>query len=135
MPYYHIGSENYWVNGNSPVIEESYIASLKTGLPLNSVMVSRTSISQTLANLDLFWEPGNNYPVLKDYDPEKSLLIVRHRNGILNENELRIIEKSILIDSNSHMLFYRFHLDSLEVIQQEYAARMTMRANRETILA
>ncbi len=129
MPYYHIGSENYWVNGESPVIEASYIASLKTGLPLNSVMLSRTSISQTLANLDLFWEPGSGYPVLEDYDPARPLLIAQRRNGQLNANETRIIGKSILIDSNSHMFFYQLYPDSLRQMEKEYLAGMAERAN------
>jgi hypothetical protein len=123
MPYYHVGSENYWVGGNSPLINESYIASLKTGLPLNSVTLSRTSISQTLANLDLFWEPGNNYPVLRDYDPQKPLLIIKHMNGILNATEVGIIEKSTLIDSNMHLKFYRLNPDSLEALRLEHAER------------
>jgi hypothetical protein len=129
MPYYHIGSENYWVGDGSPVTEESYIASLKTGLPLNSVMLSRTSISQTLANLDLYWEPGSDYPGLHNYKPGSPLLVVRHRNGRLNENEERIIGKSELIDSNSHMLFYRFYPDSLERILEEHACRMAEKAD------
>jgi MFS family permease len=133
MPYYHIGSETYWVNGTSPVIERSYIASLKTGLPLNSVMLSRTSISQTLANLDIFWEPGSGYPVLKDYDPEDPLLIMRDKKGILNENESMIIEKSTLIDSNGHTLFYRFYLDSLEAIRQEHLDSMVKRAKHSML--
>ncbi|MFC2081296.1 hypothetical protein ACFLR8_03715 [Bacteroidota bacterium] len=128
MPYYHVGSENYWVNGNSPVIEDSYIASLKTGLPLNSVMLSRTSISQTLANLDLFWEPVSGYPVLQDYDPEKPILILRHRNGNLNENEAGIIGKSTLIDSNNHLFFYRLYPDSLMELSQDHAIGLAHRA-------
>jgi hypothetical protein len=128
MPYYHIGSENYWIGDGSPVIEESYIASLKTGLPLSSVMLSRTSISQTLANLDLFWEPGRSYPVLERMDPVKPVLVVRHRKGILNENESRIIGKSVAIDSNRSMLFYRLYPDSLERILQEHAEWMARKA-------
>lgn len=124
MPYYHIGSENYWVNGNSPVIEDSFIASLKTGLPLNGVMLSRTSIGETLANLDLFWEPAGSYEVLRQYDPVKPILVARHRNGELNANELRILEKSSLIDSNNQLFFYSLYPDSLTRIQQEYSDRL-----------
>jgi len=32
FPYFHVGSENYWVGGDSPVQADAYVASLKTGI-------------------------------------------------------------------------------------------------------
>ncbi len=128
MPYYHIGSENYWIGDGSPVTGESYIVSLKTGLPLNSVMLSRTSISQTLDNLDLYWEPGAGYPILEQFDPDKSILLLRHRDGNLNQNELRIIGEAVAIDSNRNLIFYRLLPDSLQRVPLEHAAWMRERA-------
>ncbi len=122
MPYYHIGSENYWIGDGSPVTEDSYIASLKTGLPLNSVMLSRTSIGQTLANLDLIWDPGPAYPVMDDYDAGKPLLIIRHRDGVLNENEERILGESEAIDSSLKLLFHRLYPEDLENLAREHEA-------------
>lgn len=116
LPYYHIGSENYWVNGLSPAIEESYFASLKTGLPLNSVMMSRTSISQTLANLDLHFEPYLEYPVLKKYHPDKPILLMQMLNADLSEAEKNLVKHSILIDSGENVKYYKLYPDSIHAI-------------------
>ncbi|MFC2112804.1 hypothetical protein ACFLTA_05995 [Bacteroidota bacterium] len=116
LPYYHIGSENYWINGNSPVIEHSYIASLKTGLPLNSVMLSRTSINQTLAGLDLFYEPYHKYPVLDLYQPGKPVLLMHQGNKELSTQERELINNSILIDSGGNIKYYKMYPDSFNAL-------------------
>jgi hypothetical protein len=87
-------------------------------------MLSRTSISQTLANLDLIWEPGSSFPVLADYDAEKPLLVIRHRQGTLNPNEGRILGKSVPVDSSSTLLFYRLSPDTLQAILREHQGEM-----------
>ncbi len=128
FPYFHIGSENYWKNGDSPVIDHAFIASLKTGLPLNAVMLSRTSISQTLNNLDLYYEPCREYPVLKDLETTKPYLLIRCKDCSLTDNEWRLINKSVLIDSNSILYFYRFYPDSLESIIKEHQAELSLKS-------
>jgi len=128
FPYFHIGSENYWKNDNSPVIEHAYIASLKTGLPLNAVMLSRTSISQTLNNLDLYYEPCSEYKVLQDLQTLKPYLLMRCKNCKLTDNEWRLIHKSTMIDSSNNLYFYRFYPDSLEAILKEYHAELNQKA-------
>jgi len=79
---YHIKHDtSYWYGDNSPSVEHAFIASIKTGLPLNAVMMSPTSISQTLGNLDIWFEPYRKYPVLSSYKPGKPLLLLQSRNG------------------------------------------------------
>jgi hypothetical protein len=63
IPYFHVGSENYWLNDVSPNHADAYIASLKTGLPLNAVMLSRTSLGESLKNIDLVLEPQCEYGI------------------------------------------------------------------------
>jgi hypothetical protein len=130
FPYFHIGSENYWKNDNSPIIEHAYIASLKTGLPLNAVMLSRTSIHQTLNNLDLYYEPCNEYPVLKDLQNSKPYLLMRCKGCNLTDNEWRLIHKSTLIDSSNNLYFYRFYPDSLEALLKEYHTELLLKAQK-----
>jgi len=119
LPYFHIGSENYWYGDHSPVIEQAFIASIKTGLPLNAVMLSRTSISQTLGNLDIWFEPYHEYPALSNYKSGKPLLLLQARNGVLSENEKNLLDQAVLIDSSRQTFFYEYYPDSLTGMLRE----------------
>jgi hypothetical protein len=96
-------------------------------------MLSRTSISQTLYNLDLWFEPYHEYPVLRYYAAGKPLLLLQAREGTLSQNEKRLVERSALIDSNKHMLLFEFYPDSLEGILRdtELELRRELEAQRE----
>ncbi len=122
FPYFHVGSENYWVGGDSPVQTDAYVASLKTGLPLNAVMLSRTSISQTLKNLDLCLEPYRNYPILDDLPSRKPFLFVYKKNTQITENEKRLIDHAQYLTGNKSLEFYRFYPDTLKALVREHQA-------------
>ncbi len=130
FPYFHVGSENYWVGGLSPIINYAFITSLKTGLPLNAVALSRTSLHQTLNNLDIYFEPCKEYPVLKDLKTSKPYLLIRCKNCNLSDNEWRLIHKSTLIDSSNILYFYRFYPDSLGAILKDYHTELFLKAQK-----
>ncbi len=130
FPYFHVGSENYWYGGLSPIINHAFITSLKTGLPLNAVALSRTSLHQTLNNLDIYFEPCKEYPVLKDLKTFKPYLLIRCKNCNLSDNEWRLIHKSTLIDSSNILYFYRFYPDSLGAILKEYHTELFLKAQK-----
>jgi hypothetical protein len=130
FPYFHVGSENYWIGGLSPIISHAFITSLKTGLPLNAVSLSRTSLHETLNNLDIYFEPCREYPVLKDLKTNKPYLFIRCKNCILTDNEWRLIHKSTLIDSNNILYFYKFYPDSLGAILKEYHTELFLKAQK-----
>ncbi len=120
FPYFNVGSENYWVGGNSPAQTDAYVSSLKTGLPLNAVMLSRTSISQTLKNIDLYFEPYKSYPVLKDLTSSKPFLFMYKKNTKITYNEKRLIDHAEFITENKTLSFYRFYPDSLPALLREH---------------
>ena len=126
LPYFHIGSENYWVGDRSPSTEPAYFASIKTGLPLNAVMLSRTSISQTVMNLDLIYEPYHDYPVLPFYISDKPILMMYAIKATLSENEKRLIDHSVLVDSNSTLRFYKFYPYTIPVLLEKARNRMIL---------
>jgi hypothetical protein len=124
LPYFHIGSENYWVGDGSPVITPAYAASLETGLPLCSVMLSRTSIRQTLKNLDLVWEPYVPYPVVKDFRDNRPLLLLVHRKGTLTVPEKGLVRKGIPVAESDEVAYYRLEIDSLLSLVPERRAQL-----------
>ena len=128
LPYFHIGSENYWLHGNSSNHASSFIASLKTGLPLNAVMLSRTSISESLKNIDLVMEPVSEFELLKDIPNNKPYLLMVYKKGSLNPNERRLVDHSIFLEENSDYSFYKLQLEDLNHLGKEYDAELKERA-------
>ena len=133
LPYFHIGSENYWVGGDSPVITDAYAASLGTGLPLTAVMLSRTSITQTLMNLDLAMEPYHEYPILEAFTDPRPLLILRHKKGRLSEAEQNLVDKAVLLTENDHLLIYHLSLDSIPRLITERQRELALLAHDSNI--
>ena len=131
LPYFHIGSENYWHGDRTPVIADAYAASLGTGLPLTAVMLSRTSIKQTLMNLDLILEPYHNYPILEEFPDQKPLLILRHKKGGLSEHEHDLISKAELLTENDHLKIYHLTLDSIPGLISDRQKELSQLAEKQ----
>lgn len=52
VPYFHVGSENVGVDAHGSIKRDAMTASLLTGLPITAVAMSRTSLQQTLHNVE-----------------------------------------------------------------------------------
>lgn len=76
IPYFHIGSDNFWLEPEGFVQQNAMVLSLQSGLPLCAVMMSRTSIGQTYRQLQLVGEPYRDPIILQDYPNTKPLLML-----------------------------------------------------------
>jgi len=75
LPYYHIGSENIWMQVTGKHLHHGLHVSLETGLPLMGVFMTRTSLSQTLNQVEFIGEPYRVPKILDDLPNEKPILI------------------------------------------------------------
>lgn len=119
LPYFHIGSENYWIGNGSPSVKPIFIASMKTGLPLTSVMMGRTSMSQTVKNIQLFMEPYNGYDIMKYWSSSKPFLVLFAKDGMLTIPERDIKNKAELITSNNELEIRKIYKSDFEQILAE----------------
>lgn len=76
IPYFHIGSDNFWEEPEGFVQQNAMVLSLQSGLPLCGVMMSRTSVGQTFLQLQLVGEPYRYPLILDDYPNTKPLLML-----------------------------------------------------------
>ncbi|MCX6223814.1 MAG: hypothetical protein NTV01_03545 [Bacteroidia bacterium] len=76
LPFFHIGSENIWIESSCGMLEEAFNVSLKTGLPIHGVMLGRTSLTQTYKSVELVMEPYRIPAILGELHSSKPILVL-----------------------------------------------------------
>lgn len=133
IPYFHVGSENIWIDSKNSSLETTLIASLKTGLPTTAVMMGRTSLSQTYRNYSLMLDPIHNYSILTDFKNKKDILLLIMKGYEVNDNEKRLISASSFLTGNDQFELYRLPIDSLDQIPQKYCHQIISEFNHEKL--
>lgn len=107
MPGFHKGSENFYTEDIPGIQEQSFALSLATGLPLISVQMSRTSLSQTLQTLQLWSELLCAPELYSSFKNEKPLLILVKSGYPLSLAQLSLLKeaKQIHFGVNEYELF------------------------------
>jgi hypothetical protein len=116
LPYFHIGSESSWIEAKCNIDKQMYIASLKSGLPCNGVMMGRTSLSQTYKNIELSLTPWEKYRVIDEYPNNKPLLLMVAKCDELSIDEKRLVENASFIMATPNFDLYEMSIDSLRAI-------------------
>jgi hypothetical protein len=116
VPYYNIGSDNFWYAGAGDILPRSQILSMQSGLPVTSAMLTRSSLSQTMKQIELILEPYRLPAILGEYPNEKPLLLMLsnyHYSQQKDKYEHLLEETQLLYDSGSYQL-YRLSLPTFE---------------------
>ena len=121
MPYYHIGSENIWIDGGCDIVPASFIAIKNSGLPGLGVMLSRTSISQTVENVSLMLGPSSTALHLDRFPSGKPFLLMAARCDLLSEHEIQMIGRSRWIDSTGNFDLYEMPFQAFQDISDSIA--------------
>jgi hypothetical protein len=116
MPYFHVGSENIWMEPESEIKKFVYPFALSTGLEITGVNMSRTSLTQTYKNLSLILEPNSSYEYLKDCSLKPFLVVVE--DSSLNQREKEFVLKSDFITKNNGYSFYKILPEKLISFQK-----------------
>lgn len=134
IPYFHVGSENIWIEPKNNSLEATLIASLKTGLPTTAVMMGRTSISQTYRNYALMLDPIHDYDLLRDFKNRKDLLLLLMKGYEPNDDEKRLIAASTSVTENDQFLLNCLPFDSLAQIPKRYRQQEVAGFDRSTLI-
>jgi hypothetical protein len=114
LPYYHIGSENMWLNFDYSLIQKVQTTAYHTKVPDMGVMLSRTSISRTIKSIqfsllacespEMLTELPDNRPIALMIQPEtwettrkKYAHLIDKAITVYNGPEMRIL--SLIPDS------------------------------------
>ncbi|TSA35810.1 MAG: hypothetical protein D4R64_09020 [Porphyromonadaceae bacterium] len=120
LPFFHIGSENIWLEPTCGMVEESFKVSLKTGLPLHAVMMGRTSLSQTYKSLELVWEPYRIPAILDELPSSKPILVLSAACDQLGPGERLILQHSQPVANPGNFKLSEISTDTLLSLTREH---------------
>ena len=113
LPFYHVGSEKFYIQTHDEVVVESFRAAYQTGLPLTSGMMSRTSLAQTLNLVQVMSNDMVKKEVLQDYPSDKPLLLLVTKHKLIPE-EQTLVDRATLIGKEGTITLYKLELSAFE---------------------
>jgi hypothetical protein len=125
LPYYHVGSENIWIDGVCDIAPASFIAIKNSRLPGMGAMLSRTSISQTVENVALMLGPSSTELHMDRFPSEKPFLLMAARCDLLSEHERQMIGRSRWIDSSGKFDLYEMPFRAFQDIADSLATAIS----------
>ncbi len=103
LPFYHTGSENFRTLEVLPIITSSMALSYASGLPLLSVQMSRTSLSQTLQSISII---GERLEPIESINEAEHWLLMVDKDAVLPEHQKQLITNATFIkDVDEYKLF------------------------------
>jgi len=114
IPYFHVGSENIWLNPKCDIHKYSFITGLKTGIPLTGSILSRTSLSQTYNLFQMTLEPYKNLPILKDFSTKKDFMLLVSNCSDISSSEKELITTADSIGGNQKFTAYKLPFSYFE---------------------
>lgn len=116
VPFFHIGSESFvYENGGGEHFKNAMVVSYASGKPLNAVMLSRTSLSQTLQSLQYSIYPVKEPAFVQQLQGKKAILLVTKGAELTYQEEL-------LLKSGSNTIFEGESFEIIEFDLNQYKA-------------
>lgn len=133
LPYFHVGSENIWIESKHNTQELAMVASLKTGLPMSGVQLSRTSITQTYKNYAIVTEPFEPLEILKDLPNQKPFLLLFNRKHYPDKDELRLIQAADLLYQNENIELRSLSVEKMAGLNRKYTSESITAFDKATL--
>lgn len=107
VPYFHVGSENIWKDAECGILKPSFFVSLHSSLPLMGSLMSRTSVSQTYQNIQVFNEPYRKLETMENCPDEKPFLLIASNNcEKISDSEQNMIDTAKQIAQKKDFTIY-----------------------------
>ncbi|MEZ4985854.1 MAG: hypothetical protein R2795_12610 [Saprospiraceae bacterium] len=119
IPYYNIGSDNFWWEMKGLTGQKSLSLSMQTGLPLTAAMLTRTSLSQTLNQLQLVTPPYRIPVLLQDLPDDRPFLMLFDKERV-HEFGATFTH----INAHAQLLFERDWMQLYELPLESFAQRL-----------
>jgi hypothetical protein len=124
LPYYHIGSENIWMEYNYELHQQVQKTAFHTGLPDMGVNLSRTPLSETLKSVQLVLEPCDIPEILAELPDNRPILILSTAElfGSAWQKYPHLLSKAKMIFENGQIKLLRLDLDQIRAYKRDQTA-------------
>ena len=122
LPYYHMGSENIWLEFELDHFKKVQSTALHTGIPDMGVNMSRTPAHQTVESIQFVLEPCELPTMLNelpDNRPVAALVEPKYREEVMKQYP-HLISKAPLEYQDDQLLVYRVEPDSVRAYVREH---------------
>ncbi len=137
IPYFNLGSDQFWWDISGLVAQKSETISIQTGLPLSGSHLTRTSRSQTLKQLQLVTEPYRLPAILADFPNQKPLLMawdsIRHNQ--FGQDFLHLLDGAVLLYEKKEFRLYELPLESFRERLESRIAGIRTRMETDSLTA
>ncbi len=124
LPYFHIGSENIWLDKGCEIIPKSFITLARSGLPCLGVSLSRTSLNQTVDNIALMLEPSGRPEKMGRFPSQKPFLLLAAQCDRLSLRERQLLSHATRTDSSGSFVIYQLPFKAFGDIADSISAHV-----------
>ncbi len=124
LPFYHVGSEDFAVEGSSQSVKNSMLLSYHLGMPILGSLGSRTSVDESKKALSILLPKYFEKTIAEDIKSRKDFLVMASSGEMSEEESFLVSEAKLIHTGNS------FSLYSLP-----FARLFEYHKHRETLLA
>ncbi len=118
LPWFHIGSENLWVDGTDESKSKTLLFSMATGLPTTGTILSRTSLSQTFMLDAILREPLQRLEIVDYLYDERPFLVMKMKDYLPTDPELQLLKEATPINRGPETELYSLPVNVLKSIHE-----------------
>jgi hypothetical protein len=118
LPYFHIGSENLWIDGTDECKRKTLLFSLQSGIPTTGVILSRTSLSQTFMLDAVLKEPLQRLEIVDYLVDERPFLILKMKDYLPSDAENRLLKEASLVKDGKDATLFKLPVNVLKSIHE-----------------
>lgn len=130
LPYYHIGSENLWLDMDFALFRKVQLTGFVHGLPDMGVNMSRSSIGQMLKSVQLTLPPGEVPQILADLPDNRPLLLFTEQRlwDTVQRQYPYLLDKAVPVYTGTKIRLLAVSPDSIQAAAAERIRAMQSEA-------
>lgn len=129
LPYYHIGSENVWLNVDYPLFQKVSLAAISSGAPDLGVNLSRTPVDKMCNALQFAFYPCETPAMLSEFPDSRpiALMVEPEKWKEVKKKYPHLLEKATKVFENPELKVFALIPDSLRAWTEQNVRRETHR--------
>ena len=135
LPYYHVGSENLWLDLDFALFRKVQLTGFVHGIPDMGVNMSRSSIGEMLKSVQLILPPGEIPEILNDLPDDRPIAIFTEQRlwKDVQEKFPFLLEKATPVYEGPKIRILSLPVDSIREMAIEHARALQREAAERSV--